>query len=109
MAEKRTYRTLDQSEEAYYRAHPEEIDDYLVTVFEEYSKDRCIGSLLSQLRMVARIKGISLLAEETGLSRNGIQKALSQQGNPQFESINTIMNAMGYRFTLQKIDNYIQQ
>ncbi len=105
-AKARTYRTLDQGEEAYYRNHPDEIDEYLSTAFEEYAKDRCTAALLTQLRMVARIKGVSALAQETGITRNGIQKALSEQGNPRFESINAIMNAMGYRLAPQKLDIY---
>lgn len=108
MAKKRIYRTLDESEEAYYRNHPDEIDDFLSISFEEYAKDGCTAALLSQLRMIARVKGISALAQETGITRNGIQKALSEQGNPKFESINAIMHAMGYRLTPQKLDVHAQ-
>lgn len=104
MAKERTYKTLDESEESYYRAHPDEIDEYLATAFEEYAKDGCTAALLSQLRMIARVKGVTALSQETGITRNGIQKALSENGNPKFESINAIMNAMGYRLTLQRLD-----
>tara|TARA_R110000782_G_scaffold30289_3_gene75310 strand:+ start:721 stop:1053 length:333 start_codon:yes stop_codon:yes gene_type:complete len=104
----RIYRTLDASEEEYYRNHPDEIDSYLATAFEEYAKDSCTAALLSQLRMIARVKGISALAQETGITRNGIQKALSEQGNPKFESINAIMNAMGYRLIPQKLDAHVE-
>jgi len=41
--------------------------------------------------MVARVKGISALAEETGMTRNGVKKVLSEEGNPGFENINAIM------------------
>ena len=104
MSKKRTYRTFDETQEEYYRNHPEEIDGYLEVAFDEYAKDRCTPALLSSLRMVARAKGVSALAQKTGITRNGIQKALSEQGNPEFESINSIMNAMGYSLMPQKID-----
>jgi len=68
------------------------------------AKDGCTAALFTQLRMIARVKGVSALAQETGITRNGIQKALSEKGNPKFESINAIMNAMGYRLTPQKLD-----
>jgi DNA-binding phage protein len=32
-----------------------------------------------------------------------LQKALSEDGNPKFENINAIMQAMGYRLIPQKI------
>ena len=98
----RNYRTLDQVEEEYFTDHPEEIDEYLVEIFDEYAKDQNTAALLSSLRVIARVKGISALAEETGITRKGIQKALSEQGNPKFESVNAIMNAMGYQLMPQK-------
>ena len=104
MAKGRTYKTLDESEEEYYRNHPDEIDEYLTTAFEEYAKDGCTAALLAQLRMIARVKGVTALSLETGITRNGIQKALSENGNPRFESINAIMNAMGYCLTPQRLD-----
>ncbi len=72
--------------------------------FEEYAQDQCTPASLSSLLMIARVKGISSLAEETGMTRNGGQKALFGDGNPRFESINAIMHAMGYRLTLEKLD-----
>jgi len=103
MANQRRYRTLDEIDEEYYRNHPDEIGDYLTVAFEEYANDKCAAALLSQLRMIARVKGISAIAEETGISRNGIQKALSEQGNPKFESISSIIHAMGYQLIPQQL------
>ena len=101
---KRKYRTLDEVSEEYYRNRPEEIDGYLKTCFEEYAKDGCTPALLSSLRMIARVKGISTIAEETGITRNGIQKALSEKGNPRLENVNSIMRALGYRLAPQKME-----
>ena len=100
----RKYRTLDEVEEEYLRGHPEEIEDYLTVIFEEYAKDGDIGALLSSLRTIGRVQGISELAQETGMSRKGIQKALSAQGNPRFESVNSILQAMGYQLMPQKLE-----
>ena len=101
---KRTYRTLDQVEEDYYRNHPDEIDSYLTTCFEAYAQDGCTPALLASLRMIARIKGVSATADAAGLTRKGLQKALSEQGNPKFESVNAILHAMGYRLAPQKLE-----
>lgn len=104
MAKQRTYRTIDQIDEAYYRRHPEEVDSYLATAFEEYVKEVCTPALLSSLRMIARVKGVSALAAESGITRNGIQKALSEQAKPGFDTIYTIVKAMGYSLTLRRLD-----
>jgi probable addiction module antidote protein len=100
----RNYRTFIEVEESYFRDHPEEMDDYIAILFEEYAKDGDTKALLSSLRVLGRVKGLTKLAEETGLSRKGIQKALSEEGNPEFASINAIMHAMGYKLTPQKLE-----
>lgn len=90
------YRTLDQLEESYLRDHPREIDIYVKEIFADYAEHADSGALLASLRVIARVKGISVLAEQTGISRQGLQKALSGKGNPRFDSINSIMRALGY-------------
>jgi len=100
----KNYRTFNQVEESYFRDHPEEIDDYINLIFEEYAEDGNTGALLSSLRVLSRVKGVSKIAEESGLSRKGVQKALSENGNPALSSINAIMHAMGYRLTPQKLN-----
>lgn len=100
----RRYRTFDETQEDYYRSHPEEIDGYLQEVFEEYARDGCTPALLTSLRMIARVKGVSALALESGITRNGIQKALAEDAKPGFATISAIMKAMGYGITIQKLD-----
>jgi probable addiction module antidote protein len=100
----REYRTLGDVEEVYLRDHPEEIDAYIDTLFEEFSETGDTKALLSSLRIVGRVKGVSRIAEVSGITRKGIQKALSPEGNPAFTSINAIMHAMGYRLAPRKID-----
>jgi len=99
----RNYRILSDITEEYLRNHPEEVDDYVSILFEEYAQDGDTATLLSSLRVVGRVKGVSLIAENSGLSRKGVQKALSEDGNPKFETVNAIMHAMGYRLTPQKL------
>lgn len=100
----RKLQTFEEYEEAYYREHPDEIDGYLKTIFEEWAKDGDTGALLASLRTISRIKGVSALAEETGISRQGIQHALSEKGNPRLENINAIMQAMGYCLMPEKME-----
>ena len=100
----RKYRKFGEVTEEYYRKHPEEIDEFLKVTFEEYAKDHDTGALLSALRIISRAKGISAIADETGMTRQGLQKALSVNGNPRLENINAIMNSLGYRLIPEKLD-----
>jgi probable addiction module antidote protein len=96
------YRTLDNLEEDYFRRHPEEIEPYLHEIFEAFAEDGDSGALLASLRTIARVKGISTLADAVGMSRQGLQKALSAKGNPRLDNINSIMRALGYYLAPQK-------
>ena len=98
------YRDFSEVEADYFRDHPGEMDHYISLIFEEYAKDGDTGALLSSLRVLSRVKGITKTAEAAGLSRKGLQKALSENGNPEFANVNAIIHAMGYRLAPQKIE-----
>lgn len=44
---------------------------------------------------IARAKGMTQLARETGLGRESLYKALSPTGNPEFVTILRVVNALG--------------
>ena len=44
---------------------------------------------------IARAKGMSQLARETGLGRESLYKALSPTGNPEFATILRVVGALG--------------
>ena len=91
------YRTIDEVTIEYFSQHPEEIDTFITESFADYAQDGDSATLLSALRIIARIKGISNMAAEIGMTRQGLQKALSAKGNPRLDNVNAIMRAMGYQ------------
>jgi HTH-type transcriptional regulator/antitoxin HigA len=98
------YRTLGKIRVEYFGEHPEEIDDFLNEIFADYDQDGDSAALLSALRVIARVKRVTTMAAEIGMTRQGLQKALSAKGNPRLDSINAIMRAMGYRLMLRSLD-----
>jgi probable addiction module antidote protein len=44
---------------------------------------------------IARAKGMSQLARETGLGRESLYKALSPTGNPEFATVLRVVSALG--------------
>jgi HTH-type transcriptional regulator / antitoxin HigA len=62
-------RTLDEFTDQYFRDHPEEIDDYLAEIFQEFAEDNDTGALLVSLRVIARVQGISDIAEQIDMTR----------------------------------------
>ncbi len=105
MTKARNYRAFRDVEEEYFRNHPEEIAPYIDEIFDEYAKDGNSATLLASLRVIAKVRGITNLAEATGMTRQGIQHALSSKGNPRFDNVNAIMHALGYRLTPSPLAN----
>lgn len=97
------YRTLEVVTEEYFKEHPDEVDEFLAEIFEDYAQDGDSATLLSALRVIARVRGISKIATEANMSRQGVQKALSGKGNPRLDTISAIMQAMGYQLMPQRI------
>jgi probable addiction module antidote protein len=81
--------------------------DYLNTAeaiaayLDAYLEESTPQELRNALATVARSHGISDLARRSGVSRPGIYKALGQDGNPSFETIRSILGAMGLRLTVE--------
>jgi HTH-type transcriptional regulator/antitoxin HigA len=98
------YRTLDDLAEEYFRTHPEEINPFLDEIFESYIEHRNLGALLAKLRIIARVLGISEIAAAAGISRQGLQKALSAKGNPRLDTLGLILGGMGYRLAVKPLN-----
>ncbi|HCA57463.1 MAG TPA: putative addiction module antidote protein [Blastocatellia bacterium] len=47
---------------------------------------------------IARARGMTQLARDTGLGRESLYKALSPNGNPEFATIMKVVQALGLRF-----------
>lgn len=73
----------------------EDIALYLEACFEEDPGD---GSLIrAALGDIARARGMAQLARDTGLSREGLYRALSKEGNPEFSTVVKVIHALGLR------------
>ena len=56
------------------------------------------------LGYIARAKGMSQIARETGLGRESLYKALSPDGNPEFSTILKVVRALGLRLHATSAD-----
>jgi probable addiction module antidote protein len=73
----------------------------IAAYLDAYLEDGTPEELRSALATVARSHGVSDLARRSGISRPGIYKALGEDGNPSFETIRSILSAMGLRLTVE--------
>lgn len=84
---------------AEYLETEEDIQLYMETCLEESDGDPAL--IVHALGVVARARNMSQLARETGLSREGLYKALSPDGNPTFSTVAKVAKALGFSFSIQ--------
>lgn len=76
-----------------YLEGPEDVVAYLEAAFED-GDSRLIAAALGD---VARAKGMTRVAAESGLGRESLYKALSLDGNPSFATVLKVLHALGLR------------
>ena len=52
---------------------------------------------------IARAKGMTQLARETGITRDGLYKALSSTGNPSFDTVQKVVKALGLKLDVASV------
>jgi probable addiction module antidote protein len=77
-------------------ATADDIAAYLEAVFEDGDP-----TLISHaLGVVARAKGMTEIAQRTGMGRQGLYKALSANGRPEFSTVLGVVRALGLKLTV---------
>ena len=85
-----------------YLKTPEDVAEYLIAAFEEAGDDAAY--MAHVIGVVARAHGgMTKLAKETGMTRAGLHKALSKDGNPSFDTIIKAMRALGVRLVPEAV------
>jgi probable addiction module antidote protein len=73
----------------------EEIIAFLEACFEEAGDDAAF--IAAALGEIARARGMAEIAAETGLTREGLYKTLSKDGNPSLSAVLKVMKALGLK------------
>lgn len=74
----------------------EDIAAYLQVAFE----DEDPAEIAHAMGVVARARNMAQLSRETGISREGLYRALSNGGNPTIETISKVLHVFGLRLTV---------
>lgn len=76
-----------------YLKTDEDIAHYLEAVLEDGDP----ALVTAALGDIARAKGMSQIARDTGLGRESLYKALSPDGNPEFATVLKVIRALGLK------------
>ena len=78
----------------------EDMAEYLDVCFEESDDPAFIAKAIGT---IARARGMTQVAHDSGLSRESLYRALSGEGNPEFSTILKVVKALGIRLHAQSI------
>lgn len=80
-----------------YLQDPANAADYINAAIEDGNRE----VFLLALRDVAKARGgMTAVAEKANLGRESLYKMLSKRGNPEFNSISTLLHGMGLRLNV---------
>ncbi|MCC7257718.1 MAG: putative addiction module antidote protein [Gammaproteobacteria bacterium] len=94
-----TRETFSRYDTADYLKSDEDIARYMEAVMEEGGDDPAY--IAQALGAIARARNMSQLARDTGLTREGLYKALSGEGNPSFATVMKVAHALGLKLTFR--------
>lgn len=77
-------------------ATEEDVAAYLNAALE----DGDTSVIAAALGDIARTKGMTQLSKETGITRDGLYKALSPTGNPSFDTVQKVIRAFGLKLDI---------
>jgi probable addiction module antidote protein len=84
-----------------YLVTTEDMAAYLETVLEDAGDDP--ARVAQALGIIARSRNLSELARRVGMSREGLYKALSADGNPSFATIMKVAKALGLKLHFESV------
>jgi probable addiction module antidote protein len=102
MVRKRTKKpeTFSRFDAAGYLRSERDILAYLEAAME----DGDAAVIAAAIGDVARARGMMQIARETGITREGLYKALSPDGNPSLSTVLKVMKALGVKLAPHSID-----
>ncbi|HBS87129.1 MAG: putative addiction module antidote protein [Bacteroidetes bacterium GWF2_38_335] len=83
-----------------YLENKEMIAEYLNSVLEDGNN----SDIIIAIGHIAKSIGMTKIAEETGLSRPSLYKALSEGAKPQFETIMKVLRAIGGQIKINPLN-----
>lgn len=93
-----TFASFDPS---HYLNTVEDVAAYLEAVIDEYDDDP--AAIARALGAIARSRNFSQIARQAKMTREGLYKALSADGNPSLATVIKVSHALGLRLRFEAV------
>ncbi len=101
MTKKINVSELPEFDAAEYLNSEEDVAAYLTTVLEENDP----SLLAAALGDIARSRGMTQVAKDSGITREALYKALRPGSEPRFDTVSRVCAALGVRLVAQPVHN----
>ena len=91
---------IPEFDAAEYLATDEDVAAYLTTILEE--NDAAL--LAAALGDIARARGMTQVAKDSGITREALYKALRPGSEPRFDTVSRVCAALGVRLVAQPLE-----
>ena len=88
--------TFSKFDAADYLDSEETITEYLTAALEDENPDVFLAALAD----VAKVRGISAIAQSSGLGRESLYKALAPGAKPRYDTILKVLHSLGVKLTV---------
>ena len=78
-------------------------DEDIVAYLEACAEENDPALMAHALGAIARARNMSQLARDTGLTREGLYKALSGDGNPSLATVMKVAHALGFQVIFRRM------
>ena len=78
-----------------------ETEEDMAAYLDAALEDRDLAVVMAALGDIARAKGMAQIAQDAGLGRESLYKALSATGNPEFATVLKVVRALGLQLHVQ--------
>jgi probable addiction module antidote protein len=82
-----------------------ETEEDIIAYLEAALEDGDSTLISAVLGDIARAKGMTRISKQTGLGRESLYKALSENGNPEFATVLKVIKALGLQLHVVPQDN----
>jgi len=76
-------------------------DERIAGYLDNVMQDNDLDLLIAALGHVARARGMSTVARQTGISREALYRALKPNKKPRFETVSKVCAALGLQLTVR--------
>lgn len=94
--------TLEELDRKLFVNKPENVLAFLNVALAEYRRDGNRRAFLDALALVAKWVGVSKIAQKSGMTRQGVYKAIKPGSRPSFLTVLDLLQSAGFTFKVNK-------